>query len=435
MPDNLRADVESLLGFDGATADSLRDCVGATAESIAGPHSFPSGARLGRYEVIAAAGAGGMGEVYKAKDTRLDRIVAIKILPRHVAGDSALRQRFEREAKILAGLSHPHICSVFDVGHEEETVFLVMEYLTGETLARRLARGPLPLDEGLRYAIQIADALDKAHGAGIIHRDVKPGNIMITSSGAKLLDFGLAKRLPLAKHDDGSDVAKTDSLTTRGTIVGTVQYMAPEQLEGGTVDARTDLFAFGAVVFEMLTGKRAFEGTSDASVIAAIMRADPPAIAATQPQTPPLLDHLVRSCLAKDPQRRWQSAADAMRQLTWIAEGGSGAGVTAPPQRRPYFPWIVAAIGVVVAIARRRRKRSRRAKGRASVSFLADASGGSHFSQLLGVLCVVARWPVDRVCRGGFVKQDIALGESLRVDDRAAAPGHRWRQQPVLVSR
>ena len=269
-----------------------------------------------------------MGEVYKARDTRLDRTVAIKVLPPHVARDPDLNQRFEREAKMLAALSHPHICPVFDVGHQDGTAYLVMEYLDGQTLAERLVHGRIPLDQALRHAIQIADALDKAHGAGIVHRDLKPGNIMLTSSGAKLLDFGLAKPArPALGAGGASRLPTTPSMTERGTILGTFQYMAPEQLEGTQADARTDLFAFGAVVYEMLTGKKAFEGRNPISVIAAIMHAEPPPIAASQPLTPPLLDHLVKTCLAKNPTERWQSAADVMRELKWIATSGAGGAV------------------------------------------------------------------------------------------------------------
>ena len=241
-----------------------------------------SGSRLGPYEMIAPLGQGGMGEVYRAKDSRLDRMVAIKV-PEHVAANPDLKQRFEREAKTLAALSHPHICPVFDVGRQDAIDFLVMEYLEGQTLAARLEKGALPLDQALQYAIQIADALDKAHRKGIVHRDLKPGNIMLTRSGgssgppvAKLLDFGLAKLQP-AGAVVGLSVAPTEAspLTGHGTILGTLQYMAPEQLEGKDADTRTDIFAFGAVLYEMLTGKKAFEGTSQASLISAIMSADP----------------------------------------------------------------------------------------------------------------------------------------------------------------
>ena len=252
-----------------------------------------------------------MGEVYRARDTRLDRIVAIKVLPTHLADRAELRERFEREARTIASLNHPHICTLYDIGHQDGTDFLVMEYLEGETLAQRLVKGPLPLEQVLQYAIEIADALDKAHRKGVTHRDLKPGNIMLTKSGTKLLDFGLAKlkqeaapaNVPLSELPTAND-----PLTAQGTIVGTLQYMAPEQLEGKEVDARTDIFAFGAVVYEMATGKKAFEGKSQASVIAAILKSDPPPMSSLQPMTPPALDRVVKKCLAKEPDERWQSA-------------------------------------------------------------------------------------------------------------------------------
>jgi len=323
------------------------------------------GARLGPYEILSAIGAGGMGEVYKAKDARLDRIVAIKVLPSHVASDPDLKQRFEREAKTLAALSHPHICPVFDVGQQDGIDFLVMEYLDGQTLAQRLEKGALPLDQALQYGIQIADALDKAHRKGIIHRDLKPGNVMLTKSGVKLLDFGLAKLQP-AGAVAGMSVAATitSPLTAQGTILGTLHYMAPEQVEGKEADARSDIFSFGAIVYEMTTGKRAFDGKSAASVMAAILEREPPAMSSLQPLTPPALDHVVSQCLAKDPDERWQSASDLMRELKWIAEAGSHASVRAVEAarrvRRERIAWAaaallagVSAVAVVIALALR----------------------------------------------------------------------------------
>src|ERR1700731_3009721 len=288
------------------------------------------GRRLGPYEILTAIGAGGMGEVYKARDTRLDRIVAIKVLPTHLADRSELRERFEREAKTIASLNHPHICTLYDTGHQDGIDFLVMEYLEGETLAQRLAKGPLPIQQVLQYAIEIADALDKAHRKGITHRDLKPGNIMLTKSGTKMLDFGRAKLKQDASPGAGplSQLpTATHAITAQGTILGTLQYMAPEQLEGKEVDARTDIFAFGAVVYETATGKRAFEGESQASVIAKILETDPPPISSLQPMTPPALDRVVKRCLAKEPDERWQSANDLTNELKWIAESGSRAGV------------------------------------------------------------------------------------------------------------
>jgi len=299
------------------------------------------GTTLGPYEIQALLGAGGMGEVYKARDTRLDRIVAIKVLPAHLADNPDLRERFEREARTIAGLNHPHICTLHDIGRQDGIDFLVMEYLEGETLSTRLLKGPLPLEQALRYAIEIADALDKAHRKGVTHRDLKPGNLMLTKSGSKLLDFGLAKlkqesapppvplsQLPTLGPTAGPAAGK-DSLTVHGTVLGTVQYMAPEQVEGKTdeLDARTDIFAFGAVVYEMATGKKAFAGKTHASIMAKILETEPPPMSSLQPMAPPALDQLVRTCLAKDPDERWQSAADLVRPLKWILEGGSQIGV------------------------------------------------------------------------------------------------------------
>src|SRR5258705_9738751 len=281
------------------------------------------GKRLGPFEILSSIGAGGMGEVYRARDTRLDRIVAIKVLPTHLADRSELRERFEREARTIASLNHPHICTLFDIGQQNGIDYLVMEYLEGETLAQRLLKGPLPLEQVLRYAIEIADALDKAHRKGVTHRDLKPGNIMLTKTGTKLLDFGLAKLKQEAAPANAqlSELpTANDPLTAQGTIVGTLQYMAPEQLEGKEVDARTDIFAFGAVVYEMATGKRAFEGKSQASLIAALLAREPPAMSSLQPMTPPALDRVVRRCLAKEPEKRWQTASDLCEELKWIAE-------------------------------------------------------------------------------------------------------------------
>src|SRR5579864_2299143 len=285
-----------------------------------------AGRRLGPYEILSAIGAGGMGEVYKAHDTRLDRIVAIKVLLTHLADRSELRERFEREARTIASLNHPHICVLHDIGFQDGIDFLVMEYLEGETLAQRLLKGPLPLEQVLQYAIEISDALDKAHRKGVTHRDLKPSNIMLTRTGTKLLDFGLAK---LKQEATPANVSLSDlptavdPLTAQGTIVGTLQYMAPEQLEGKEVDARTDIFAFGAVVYEMATGTRAFEGKSQASLIAAILEKEPPAMSTLQPMTPPVLDRVVKRCLAKDADDRWQTARDLEGELKWISEAGS----------------------------------------------------------------------------------------------------------------
>ena len=246
--------------------------------------------KLGPYEIISQIGAGGMGEVYKARDTRLDRTVAIKVLPAHLAERPEVRERFEREARTIASLNHPHICTLYDIGRQDGTDFLVMEYLEGETLAARLLRGPLPVEQVLQYSIEIADALDKAHRKGAVHRDIKPGNIMLTKSGTKLLDFGLAKLKQAAGPATPETQLRTLSQnpTVEGTILGTLQYMSPEQLEGqvDAIDARSDIFSFGAVVYEMATGKKAFEGKSSASLIGAILKDTPPPISSLQPMTP-----------------------------------------------------------------------------------------------------------------------------------------------------
>ena len=289
-----------------------------------GPHSMAlsAGTRLGPYEVVAALESGGMGEVYRARDTRLDRAVAIKVVATELAADPQLRERFEREARAIAALNHPNICTLHDVGHEGDVAFLVMELLEGETLASRLERGAIPLDRAVEYAIQIASALDRAHRAGIVHRDLKPGNIMLTKSGAKLLDFGLAKRAEPVVSTGALSLLPTTppNLTAQGAILGTFQYMAPEQLEGAEVDARTDIFAFGTVVYEMVTGRKAFEGKSQVGLIGAILEREPTPASTLQPSCPAALDRVLQRCLAKDPDERWQSAGDLSAQLKWIGE-------------------------------------------------------------------------------------------------------------------
>ncbi|HSE48433.1 MAG TPA: protein kinase [Terriglobales bacterium] len=295
-----------------------------------------AGSRLGPYEIIAAAGAGGMGEVYRAKDTRLDRVVAIKVLPQHLTQDAHLRERFEREARAISSLSHPGICILHDIGSQDGVDFLVMEFLEGETLEQRIMKGPLSPPDVLRIGVEIADALEKAHRQGIVHRDLKPSNIMLTKSGTKLFDFGLAKR------GDASTLASAltemtasqKKLTSEGSIVGTFQYMAPEQLEGADADQRTDIFAFGEILYEMATGQPAFKGKTKASLIASILSSEPAPITTLQPLTPPGLDRIVRTCLAKDPDDRFQTVHDLKLQLQWVAEGGSLAGVPAPVAHR-----------------------------------------------------------------------------------------------------
>jgi len=286
--------------------------------------ALASGTSLGPYEITGALGAGGMGEVYRARDTRLDRTVAIKVLPEHVTENPQARARFEREAKVISSLNHPNICTLFDVGQHEGTHFLVMEFLDGETLSNRLAREGLSVEETLRLGAQIADALDAAHQQGLVHRDLKPDNIMLTKTGAKLLDFGLAKSATELAGSSSltATPTATSPLTQQGTVLGTIGYMSPEQLEGREADARTDIFALGAVLYEMVTGRRAFDGVTQASVIASILKDDPRSMVTLQPVTPPALERLVRTCLAKDPEARWQSAGDLKRQLQWFLEEG-----------------------------------------------------------------------------------------------------------------
>ncbi len=302
------------------------------------------GTKLGPYEIVAPLGAGGMGEVYRARDTRLGRDVAVKVLPLHLNSNADVRARFEREAKTVSSLNHPNICTLFDVGREGETDYLVMELVEGETLAARIAKGALPLSDVLKWGAQIADALDRAHRAGVVHRDLKPGNVMLGKGGAKLMDFGLARATVSSGPISGSGAtmaALTQSptmvspLTAEGTIVGTFQYMSPEQLEGNDADARADLWALGCVLYEMATGKRAYEGATQASLISSIMRDTPRPLSELAPMSPPALERLILQCLAKDPDERWQSAGDVRRELAWIAGGGSSSGTHSVPGVRP----------------------------------------------------------------------------------------------------
>ena len=293
------------------------------------------GTKLGPYEISTALGAGGMGEVYRARDTRLSRDVAIKVLPSHLSSDPDLKARFEREAQSVSSLNHPHICTLYDVGHQDGIDYLVMELLEGETLAGRLQKGALPLKQALQCGIEIAEALENAHKNGIVHRDLKPGNIMLTKGGAKLLDFGLAKPAnSMAATVSGSAATMGTALTGEGTIVGTFQYMAPEQIHGENADARTDIFALGAVLYEMVTGKRAFQGKNQVSVMSAILEKEPEPISALQPLAPPALDRLATTCLAKDREERLQTAHDLKLQLEWIRDAGSQAGLPAPVAAR-----------------------------------------------------------------------------------------------------
>jgi Tol biopolymer transport system component len=321
--------------------------------------ALQAGDRLGPYQVVELLGAGGMGEVYKARDTRLDRTVAVKSLPASLAADPQFRDRFAREARVLSGLDHPHICPVYDVGEHDGTSFIVMPLLEGESLEARLGRGALPLTDALTIAAQVADALAAAHRAGIVHRDLKPANVMLTKSGATLLDFGLAKgRVEVVTGPSGS-AATVQHLTAQGSILGTLQYMSPEQLEGREADGRTDVFALGAVLYEMVTGHKAFDASSHASLIAAILERNPPPVSHVQPIAPAALDRIVSKCLAKNPDARWQSAADLADELRWIAAASNTAiGPTASRAARgptgdgpALWTWIVAATGVAALLA------------------------------------------------------------------------------------
>jgi Tol biopolymer transport system component len=320
--------------------------------------TLSTGTNLGPYEILAPIGAGGMGEVYRARDTRLGRDVALKVLPEEFFEEKESIARFEREAKSLAAVSHPHIAALYSFEEISGRHLLVMELVEGQTISERLLKGPLPLDQLLTCATEIALALDAAHRHGIVHRDLKPGNVMLTRSGVKLLDFGLAKATTGPVMPSGLTSLPTEpprNLTQQGTILGTIQYMAPEQLEGKEADARSDIFAFGALLYEMATGKKAFSASSQASLITAIMSADPPAISSVQPMMPPALDRVGRKCLAKDPEDRWQNAADLGSELKWIGESGSQAGVAAPVvARRRYrerLAWGVTAVVLLLAVA------------------------------------------------------------------------------------
>jgi Tol biopolymer transport system component len=315
-----------------------------------------AGTKLGPYEIQSPLGAGGMGEVYRARDTRLERDIAIKVLPANLSSDPNLRQRLEREGKAISKLAHPHICTLHDIGHQDGVDFLVMELVEGETLERRLLKGPLPTEQTIRFAAQIADALVHAQKLGIVHRDLKPSNVMLTKTGAKLMDFGLAKASGPALASSLTEMTLgQEKLTVEGMIVGTFQYMAPEQLEGKEADGRTDIFALGVVIYEMATGKPAFAGKSRASLIAAILSTEPQPMSALQPMTPPALERVVRKCLAKDPDGRWQSASDLASELNWIAEEGSRASaarnVPAVRKRWERAGWLLAAIFFLLMIA------------------------------------------------------------------------------------
>ena len=326
-----------------------------------------SGTKLGPYEIQSPLGAGGMGEVYRALDTRLDRTVAIKVLASHLPSSAELRQRMEREARAISSLNHPHICHLYDIGSQNGADYLVMEFLEGETLAERLRKGPLPLNEIYRIGIAVAEALAVAHHQGVMHRDLKPGNIMLTQAGAKLMDFGLAKPIGLQTAPSGSAAAPSftaaatlsgpsplSPLTTAGTIVGTIQYMSPEQIEGKEADARSDIFAFGAVLYEMAAGKRPFTGKSQISMASAILESEPEPVKSINPQTPPAFEHVVKTCLQKNPEERFQSAHDIKLELQWIAADRSPHSLvvgTSPPERafpRERIAWAAAVVLALV---------------------------------------------------------------------------------------
>jgi len=318
--------------------------------------ALTAGTKLGPYEILAPLGAGGMGEVYRARDTRLERDVAVKVLPAHLSSDLSLRQRMEREAKAVSKLSHPHICTLHDIGHQDGVDFLVMELVEGETLEHRLTKGSLPPQQTIRFAAQIADALATAHTRGITHRDLKPSNIMLTNTGTKLMDFGLAKESGPAPLQAALTemTAEQSKLTVEGTIVGTFQYMAPEQLEGKEADGRTDIFALGEVIYEMATGTPAFAGKSRASLITAILSSEPQPMAVLQPMTPPALERVVKKCLAKDPEERWQDTSDLSSELSWIAESGGHTGAAMPltsaRRARDRLAWLISGALAVALI-------------------------------------------------------------------------------------
>jgi Protein kinase domain len=316
------------------------------------------GSRVGPYEIVGPVGAGGMGEVYRATDTRLGRTVAVKVLWPRLASDPDQRARFEREARAVSSLNHPHICTLYDVGQTGDTQYLVLEYLDGETLAARVARGPLPLDQALRFGIEICDGLDRAHRQGLTHRDLKPANVMLTSSGTKLLDFGLAKPRAVVAAASNDAATQVGPVTTEGTILGTIEYMAPEQVEGREADARSDIWAFGCLLYEMVAGARPFHGPTPASVVAAILEREPAPPARGIGSLPPRLWDVICTCLQKNPEDRWQSARDLARELTWCARSSDTAalGVAAPAVPPPHAAtsrraWLAIAAVSVIAVA------------------------------------------------------------------------------------
>lgn len=384
------------------------------------------GTRLGPYQIVEPVGAGGMGEVYKAIDTRLERTVAIKLLPLHWADNSEMRQRFEREAQIVASLNHPNICVIHDIGRQDNLDFLVMEYLEGGTLGERLQQGPIPWQDALKIAIAMADALDKAHRHGVIHRDLKPANIILTSSGPKLLDFGLAKwqtpQTPASGSGSASSVATLTDVTLPGVILGTLQYMAPEQLEGLDTDARTDIFAFGAVLHEMISGRKTFEGKSRVLLMSAIATAEPRPLIQAQPEVPAALEHIVRTCLEKEPADRWQTTRDLLAELQWVAETGgeTAALVPAPVSRSGLGRWrkLIPALALLPAAA----------LAWPAYRYFASPDGGREFR--FRVPPATSARPDDYVFSVTFVhnQSDFALSPDGRTLAYIARPGFndRW---------
>jgi serine/threonine protein kinase/Tol biopolymer transport system component len=351
--EHLRSEVESLIAHAGTAERFLAAGIGGVAAQLL-PVTSASlvGQRIGVYEILSLLGAGGMGVVYKARDTRLGRVVAIKVLQSALANDLSFRERFEREARTISLLDHPNICTLYDIAEQDGATCLIMQFLEGETLETRLSKGALPVDQALRYAIQIIDALDSAHRKGIVHRDLKPGNVMITTQGAKLLDFGLAKASGQAIAGAEAPAIARSTLTGQGTILGTFQYMAPEQLGGGKADTRSDIFAFGAVAYEMFTGKRAFHGDSLARLISSIISVTPPSLTSQRPTISPALEGVVMTCLAKNPEERWQHAGDLRRQLAWIAkEAFQTTESSKPVTRRERVVWTIAVAALAITTA------------------------------------------------------------------------------------
>jgi predicted Ser/Thr protein kinase len=355
----LRQDVEAVLAADEGLRGGLPE---STVLAPVSPHkgtrramALALGSKLGPYEIIVLLGAGGMGEVYRARDTRLDRTVAIKVIPPHLASDATRRQRFEREARAISALQHPNICTLYDVGHQDDTDYLVMEYLEGETLAARLAKGPLPLDQTLRHGIEVADALDTAHRHGIVHRDLKPGNIFLTTHGeCKVLDFGLAKLGGETAAGDGSTATEVDPkiLTTPGQALGTVAYMSPEQARGEELDSRTDVFSLGGVLYEMATGKLAFPGKTSAVVFKALLDDTPPAPTRVHPSLPERLDEIVGKALEKERDMRYQSAADLRTDLRRLArDSASVRGLTTQAVRQRHKRTLLSGVAVASVLA------------------------------------------------------------------------------------